>query len=183
MSQLLKRQLDEMASQNMSVQPKHTTTLALRPHATDAPPLHQRPDISRPQWKLPAVPQSHPFFKSLPPAIQVQVLSYLPLKSVEASRRTCKELCSIIDASEDKLAQLVIEFHLNRLQAAIDVINAAQMPTDVETVLASMRIWTSTRGNFFSKSPSLESRHKWFAYLAGDPVRTPRNLQTRRKGR
>ena len=85
----------------------------------------------------------------------------------------------MIDAYEDKLAQQTTALHLNRLQASIDVINAAQMPTDVDTLLASIRIRTATRGSFCAKQPSLDSLHKWFAHLSGDPIKTPRNLPTR----
>lgn len=163
------------------------TSLALRPRSSEqltVPSLRSATEpqaaasvpLPRPSWvaqaieaqsRLPIIPKGPKSFNTLTSEIQLRVMSYLSLRDVRALRQTCREFSTTISASEDRLAQPFIEHNLDRLQAYIDAINATKMPTDVETLLACMRIWTSTRGSFSSPHVSFESWCKWFSHLSG----------------
>lgn len=123
--------------------------------------------------RSPIVLKDRQSFKTLTSELQLRIMSYLPLKDIGALRQTCREVHSIISASEDVLARPFIAQHLNRLQTTIDVINSAKMPTDVDTLLASMRLWTFTRGCFRDPDVLLESWYKWFSHLANGDIKSP----------
>lgn len=123
------------------------------------------------QWSLPGIAQGHPFFNSIPHEMRNSIMSLLPLKDVEASHQACQQFYRVAEASN--LAGYRIQHHLHRIQSSINTINAARMPTDAVSLLASMRIWISTRGLFHHATPSFESWTKWFSHLANGDVRAP----------
>lgn len=115
------------------------------------------------------VDQSHPFFRKLPIELRSSILELLPYGDLGSLRQTCQEFKEEVEVFG--VVQRETDHHLNRLQTSIDVINAARMPTDADTLLASMRIWTSTRGIFRIPILNLESWSKWFSHLANGDVR------------
>jgi hypothetical protein len=44
------------------------------------------------------------------------------------------------------------------------------MPTDADTLLASLQLWTRNRGSFTHGLSSLMSLSKWFSHLSGGQV-------------
>jgi hypothetical protein len=120
-----------------------------------------------PPWKKFCVPSKHPFFSKIRGELRREILSYLPLKDLGSVRRTSPQFQMAVSNFERDLTQPTIAFHINRLQASIDAINATSMPTDADSLLACMRTWTSTRGSFRNPELSLESLSKWFSHLAG----------------
>lgn len=120
-----------------------------------------------PPWKKLCVPSKHPFFTKLPGELQREILFYLPLKDLSSIRRTSQQFQMAVRKFESDLTQPTITYHINRLKASIDAINATSMPTDAESLLACMRTWTSTRGSFRNPVLSLKSLSKWFSHLAG----------------
>lgn len=137
-----------------------------------SPPDHNdNTQAAEKQWSMPAVTQGHPFFQVLPPELRFSILSLLHPKDVEASHQACQEFHGIVEAFD--LVDYKTKYHLQRLQSSLDTINAARMPTDVDSLLASMRIWISTRGLFCDGDLSYESWTKWFSHLANGDVRSP----------
>lgn len=126
-----------------------------------------------PKGRLSIVSKDSQSFKTLTPELKLRVMSFLPLGDIRALRQTSQEFLKTISASEDKLARPFIAHHLNRLQTSIDAINAAKMPTSVETFLASMSLWTSIGGSFLNRHLSLESWYLWFSHLSNSDVRNP----------
>jgi len=124
------------------------------------------------KWTQEAVAQDHPFFSKLPPEIRDEILSYLPETEVSALRKCCQQFHGIVAAYESHHATPHVNFHMRRLQNKIDAIKNTSLPTDADTLLAGLGIWTSTRGIFFNTETSLYSLEKWFSYLADDHIRS-----------
>ncbi|GAB7327296.1 hypothetical protein MBLNU13_g11179t1 [Cladosporium sp. NU13] len=61
---------------------------------------------------------------------------------------------------------------MRRLPNKIDAIENASIPTNAETLLAGLSIWTSPRKMFENPEASLGSLEKWFSYLVDDQVKT-----------
>lgn len=182
-----------LAEQTIAQTPNFVTSLALRSrhseqptapslwsgtesHATASvvPILPSRDTQANKSMRgFPIILRNRQSFRTLTSELQLRIMSYLSLKDLAALRQTCREVHSIISASEEVLARPFIEQHLNRLQTTIDVINSAKMPTDVDTLLASMRLWTFTRGCFRDPDVSLESWYKWFSHLANGDIKSP----------
>jgi DNA-binding transcriptional ArsR family regulator len=120
-----------------------------------------------PPWKKLCVPSQHPFFKKIPGELRKEILSHLPLEVLGSIRKLGQQFQMVVSNFETDLTQPTITFHINRLQATIDAINATKMPTDADSLLACMRTWTSTRGSFRNPEVSLDSLNKWFSHLAG----------------
>lgn len=108
-----------------------------------------------------------PTLTRLPPELQDEIFSYLPSEGLSCVRRSSKKLHAAVAKYETSITQRTIKFHIARLQASIDKINATKFPTDVDSFLACMRTWTSTRGSFRDPELSLDSYNKWFSHLAG----------------
>ena len=119
------------------------------------------------RWSQAAKTQSHPFFSEVPAEMRDDILSYLPEKDVSALRSACQEFHGIVDAYESHHAAPQINLHMRRLQDKLDAIKHTSLPTNVETLLAGLGIWTSTRGIFQNPETSLNSLEKWFSHLAG----------------
>jgi hypothetical protein len=143
--------------------PKQSQSTLSYPHLSTAPAAPSN-NIT---WKQPFIPQRHPFFAVLSEELRGEVISYLPIHEVAKSRRTCQEWLGIVDGVEAALTGAEIRRHTRRLKAPVDEINATSMPTDADTLLASLRVWTSIRGSFRNPGLSLQSLNKWFSHLAG----------------
>jgi hypothetical protein len=115
-----------------------------------------------PQQKL-----EHPVFARLPSELHDEILSYLPKPDLANARRISKKFHTVAIAFETSFTNPTITFHINRLQATIDKLNATEYPTDADSFLACMRTWTSIRGCFRNPALSLDSYDKWFSHLAG----------------
>jgi hypothetical protein len=118
-------------------------------------------------WFQTAHPQNHPFFSQLPAEMRDEILSHLPEKDVNALRSACQELHSTVAAYESQHATPRVNLHMRRLQEKFDAIKNTSLPTNAETLLAALNIWTSTRGIFRNPETSLNSLEKWFSHLAG----------------
>lgn len=119
------------------------------------------------QWKVPRDPPNHPYFTRLPAELQIEALSYLLPKELALVRRSSQQLHELVDNFKNDLTKHTITYHLGRLQASIDNIDAVEFPTDAASFLACLRTWTSTRGCFRNPNLSLDSYNKWFSHLAG----------------
>ena len=122
----------------------------------------QSSPFEQPQYK-----QENNFFETIPAELRKRILSYLTLKDLAIVRSTCQEFHGIVAGFEDEITRPKIAYHIGRLQKSIDAINATQMPTDAESFLHCLRIWTSIRGSFYDCNNSLHSYNKWFSHLAG----------------
>jgi hypothetical protein len=118
-------------------------------------------------WSKAILPQTHPFFSQLPAEMRDKILSHTPEKDVNALRSTCQELHSIVAAYESQRATPQVIIHMRRLKDKIHTIESTSLPTDAETLLVALNIWTSTRGIFENPETSLNSLEKWFSHLAG----------------
>jgi hypothetical protein len=118
-------------------------------------------------WTQEVAAQDHPFFSELPTEMHDQILSYLPEKDISALRSACQQLHGIVAAYESQHATPQVNFHMRRLQDKLDAIKNTSLPTDAESLLAALNIWTSTRGIFENPETSLNSLEKWFSHLAG----------------
>lgn len=118
-------------------------------------------------WSQPAKPQTHPFFKDLPVEMREDILSHLPEKDVSALRSACQEFHGIVATYESRVATTQVNLHMRRLQDKLGTIKNTSLPTDAKTLLAGLKIWTSTRGIFEDPETSLNSLEKWFSHLAG----------------
>lgn len=123
------------------------------------------------RWKRATIAQTHPFFK-LPGELTDDILSYLPSFRVSAARRCCQQLHGLVVSFEKQDAPPRIAFYRKRLQTIIDDINNARMPTDAESLLAVLRLWTSKRGSFRLPGASMQSLEKWFSHLAGGQIKS-----------
>lgn len=118
-------------------------------------------------WSQPSKLQTHPFFKDLPVEMREDILSYLPEKDVSALRSACQEFHDIVATYESRVATPQVNLHMHRLQDKLNAIKNTSLPTDAKTLLAGLKIWTSTRGIFEDPETSLKSLEKWFSHLAG----------------
>jgi hypothetical protein len=123
------------------------------------------------RWKRATIAQTGPFFK-LPGELTDEVLSYLPWFQISAARRCCQQLYGLVVAFERRYAPPRILFHRKRLQTIIDDINNARMPTDAESLLAVLRLWTCKRGSFRLPVASMQSLEKLFSHLAGGQIKS-----------
>jgi hypothetical protein len=100
-----------------------------------------------------------------------EILSYLPLNQISSSRRCCQQFHGLVAQLEKHYAEPRIATYIIRLQNIIDTRENTRMPTDADTLLASLRIWTSTRRSIPDVKGSQRSLDKWFSYLAGDQLK------------
>lgn len=142
------------------------------PTASPAPSMELDEVPATSKWTLPNHPQPRFFFSKLCPEMCDEVFSYIPWNEISALRRCCQQLHDAVAAYESRQAEPRVNFHMRRLQNKIDAIENASMPTNAETLLAGLSIWTSTRKMFENPEASLGSLEKWFSYLAGDQVKT-----------
>lgn len=130
---------------------------------------------SEPNPVLAKIEQAHPFFKSTPPAVQFEILSYLPPNEISSLRKLCQELYDIIALCEPKLAARAVISHKTRLQNIIDSINGTQSPTDADSLLSCLRVWTSIRGSYSHPTASMLLFQKWFSHLKGGTPKSQPN--------
>jgi hypothetical protein len=151
-----------------------TFTIPMRP-ATVAPQSVSSPNttlngsVSRFTFVRAAIAQAHPFF-GLPNNVGAEILSYLPWDQISASRRCCQQFHTLVVSFERNYAKPRIASHEGRLNRLINELNYAQMPTDADTLVASLQLWTRNRGTFTQGLSSLMSLSKWFSHLSGGQV-------------
>lgn len=135
------------------------------------PSTKEDPAPESSKWALENHPQPRFLLPTLPPEMCDEVFSYIPWNEVSALRRCCQQLQSIVAGYEARQAASRVKFHMRRLQDKIDAIENASMPTNAETLLAGLSVWTSTRKIFENPEASLSSLEKWFSHLASDQVK------------
>jgi hypothetical protein len=144
--------------------PNMAFSLPMRPAAV-APASIATLSVPAPRFAQAPIAQAHPFF-GLPADVGTKILSHLRWNQISASRRCCQQFHGLVVSFERHHAEPRIASHIRCLQNKIDTLRDARMPTNANSLLDSLRIWTSTRGTFHNHSVSLVSLNKWFCYLA-----------------
>lgn len=155
------------ASEATATSPTATSPPPASASASNTPTVSPTPlATNRSEWKKPRLVSKHTFF-TLPLEMQQNVLSHLPPASVSSLRSVCQEFHSVVDGCEDQLATPLLTHHYHRLQTVIDAINTAQLPTDADSLLESLRIWTARRHSCKDVDAAHRSLLMWFSHLAG----------------
>lgn len=123
-------------------------------------------------WKRTPIQQTSLFFQTVPNELRLEILSYLPLLEIASLRKLCQRFYEIVNECEQKIAGPVIRAEKKRLQEFINSVNTTQMPTDTDSFLASLRIWTGAKGSFKDTAVASQSYERWFSHIAGNAVKT-----------
>jgi hypothetical protein len=107
--------------------------------ATVVPPIVSTSNVLVYGFAQATIVQDHPFF-GLPDDMGTEILSYLPLNQISSSRRCCQQFHGLVAQFEKHYAEPRIATYIIRLQNIIDTRENTRMPTDADTLLASLRI-------------------------------------------
>ena len=102
---------------------------------------------------------------SLPLELHQQILSYTSARDAARLRGVCKGLNAVIMKSSAHLVKLYTHKELSRLRGAVNNFEGLKVPTDVDSLLESVHIWTGRRGFFSHRNVSQGSMFKLMAHF------------------
>ena len=102
---------------------------------------------------------------SLPLELHQQILSYTSAKDAARLRGVCKGLKAVIMKSSAHLVKLYTRKELSRLQGSVNDFEGLKIPTDVDSPLEAVHIWTGRRCFFSHLNVSQGSMSKLMAHF------------------
>jgi hypothetical protein len=103
-----------------------------------------------------------------------QILSYTSARDAARLRGVCKGLKEVVTKSQEHIVKLYTRKELSRLRDAVDEFEGLKIPTDVDSLLEAVHVWTKRRGFFSHCSVSQGSMLKLMAhFLLKDDVDHP----------
>lgn len=102
---------------------------------------------------------------SLPLELQQEILSYTSARDAARLRGVCKGLDAVIMNSSEHLVKLYTGQELSRLRKAVNEFEGLKIPTDVDSLLKAVHVWTKRRGFFSYDRASQASMFKLMAHF------------------
>jgi hypothetical protein len=102
---------------------------------------------------------------NLPLELMQQVLSDVPARETVRFRRVCKSMDQLVVRSTKYLVKLYAGRELSRLREVVNEFNGLKKPTDTDSLVEALHIWTKRRGQFAHQSAAASSAFKFIAHF------------------
>lgn len=110
-----------------------------------------------------------PFLLTLPLELQQEIFSHTSARDTARCRRVCRSLKVALSEPKRFLAKRYISQETTRLQDLVDELNPLEPPTDADSLMKVLHVWTKRRGCFAS-NVSPQSLAKLMAhFFVGKP--------------
>jgi hypothetical protein len=162
------------------VQTRNSTTSESRPFSEDhviksqqqpqQESVRPRPKIrlklrSRTSVALKSKPEA-PGLLSIPLELQQKICMYTTARDTSRLRRVCKSLNWIVSGSSKYLAKQFANRELARLRHVVNEWTSLKMPTDLDSLMEALHVWTKRRGMLPRHTyAGFESMRKLMAHL------------------
>lgn len=113
---------------------------------------------------LPTAPQKACFL-SLPTELQQEILSHGSARDTARCRRVCKGLERFILGSTSYFIREHTGRELSPLRVTVDEFNNLRPPTNADSLMEAMHVWTKRRGRFSNSYVSVGSMMKLMAHF------------------
>jgi hypothetical protein len=150
-----------------------TTARSAPPHATttNSKRTFRHKQKKRPQRKPASTPPPPPAkpeprgLLSLALETKQQIFLYTSARDTARLRRVCKALNVDVKSSTKYLAKQFSRKETERIQQEFDEFASLKPPTDVDSLMTALHVWTKRRGIFYEDRVQLDSCTKLMTYL------------------
>jgi hypothetical protein len=106
-----------------------------------------------------------PDLLSLPLELKQHIFSYTTARDTPRLRQVCKTFYVAIRGYTKQLAKIFYRRELARLQQCVDDWKSLEAPTDFDSLIEAVHVWTKRRGTFWDESQQIRSMQKLMAHL------------------
>jgi hypothetical protein len=122
-------------------------------------------DTSQPAVKRQKISSESPVTASRQPSVSRHKRTIKDTPSARVTAVVCKTFYVAIRGYTKQLAKIFYRRELARLQQCVDDWKSLEAPTDFDSLIEAVHVWTKRRGTFWDESQQIRSMQKLMAHL------------------